>query len=203
MDILLIGIAGGSGSGKSHLTAKLRERFGEHITVVTYDDYYKAHDELSYEERAALNYDSPDAFDTARMIADLKELKAGRAVTAPVYDYTIHNRSKETRIVRPTRVIIVEGIHVLVNRELCDLFDLRIFVDVDADVRIIRRIRRDMTKRARTLDSIIDQYLATVKPMHDLYVEPSKKNADIIVPFESENPTAVDLISRKIKEYLG
>ena len=202
MDILLIGVAGGSASGKSHLTKKLRERFGEHITVILQDDYYKAHDNLTYEERAALNYDAPDAFDNDRMIRDLTALKEGREITAPVYDYTIHNRSKEERHISPTRVIIVEGILVFADPALCELFDLKLFVDVDADVRIIRRIRRDMIKRARTLDSIIEQYLATVKPMHDLYVEPSKKNADIIIPFENENPPAVELIIQKIRDHI-
>ena len=202
MNVLLIGIAGGSGSGKSTLTNNIKASFGDDVTVILQDDYYKAHDELTYDERVKLNYDSPDAYDTDLLIRDLTLLKSGREAVAPVYDYAVYNRTDRTRTIRPTKVIVVEGILVLSNRELCDLFDIKVFVDADADVRIIRRIRRDMVKRARTFDSIVTQYLATVKPMHELYVEPSKHNADFIVLRGGDNAVALDLIYHKIKDHI-
>jgi uridine kinase len=202
MKVLLIGIAGGSGSGKSTLTANIKAAFGGDVTVIQHDFYYKAHDELTYDERVKLNYDAPDAYDTDLMIRDLKLLKSGREAVIPVYDFAVYNRTDRTRTIAPTRVVLVEGILVLDNRELCDLFDIKVFVDADADVRIIRRIRRDMVERARSFDSIVTQYLGTVKPMHELYVEPSKKNADIIVLRGGDNTVALDLIERKIRDHI-
>ena len=202
MNVLLIGIAGGTGSGKSTLTENIKAEFGDDVTVILHDDYYKRHDELTYEQRVKLNYDSPDAYDTDLMAHDLSLLKSGNPAVIPVYDYTIYNRTDRTVTVPPTKVILVEGILVLHNQELRDLFDIKVYVDADADVRIIRRIRRDMVERARSYDSIVTQYLETVKPMHELYVEPSKKSADFIVLRGGENTVALDLICRKIRDHI-
>lgn len=174
-DYLVIGIAGGSGSGKTTLTNQIAAQFLEQVTVIKHDNYYKAHDDMDYDERSRLNYDHPNAFDTELMIEHLKALKQGKSVECPIYDYTIHNRSKDTITIAPNKVIIVEGILIFENKDLCDLMDIRIFVDTDADLRIIRRIQRDVMERARSLESVINQYLETVKPMHEQYVEPSKK----------------------------
>ena len=176
MNTIIIGIAGGTGSGKTTLTERLRDHFGiDEVSVINHDSYYKRHDELPYEERCKLNYDHPDSFDTPLMVAHLRELRAGHPVQVPVYDYTIHNRSNETVLVRPAPVIIVEGILIFDSPELCDLMDMKVFVDTDADVRILRRIVRDVKERGRTLDSVVTQYLTTVKPMHEQFVEPSKR----------------------------
>ena len=191
MNNLIIGIAGGSGSGKTTLALRLKERFGEdEVRLISHDSYYKRHDELPYEERCKLNYDHPDSFDTPLMVAHLRELRAGHPVQVPVYDYTIHNRSDKTVTVQPAPVIIVEGILIFDSPELCDLMDMKVFVDTDADERILRRLVRDVKERGRSLDSVINQYLTTVKPMHEAFVEPSKRNADIIVPNGGENTTA-------------
>lgn len=170
MDTMIIGIAGGTGSGKTTLTQHLKDHFGENVSVVYHDNYYKAHPNMPYEERCKLNYDHPDAFDTDLMVEDLKTLCAGQTIHCPVYDYTIHNRSKDTVEVRPTKVVIVEGILIFHPKELRDLMDIKIFVDTDADVRILRRILRDVKERGRSLDSVISQYLNTVKPMHQQFV---------------------------------
>lgn len=200
--ILIIGIAGGSGSGKTTLTNRIIEQFQEQVTVIKHDNYYKAHDDLDYESRTRLNYDHPYAFDTDLMIRHLKELKVGRPIECPVYDYTVHNRSKNTLTIVPERVIIVEGILIFENKELCDLMDIRIFVDTDSDLRIIRRIQRDVLERARSLESVIDQYMNTVKPMHEQFVEPSKKNANIIVPEGGYNKVAMEMIRNHIRSFL-
>ena len=202
MDVLVIGVAGGSGSGKSRLTTNIKERFGRDVTVLMHDSFYKAHDELSYEERVKLNYDSPDAYDTDLMIRDLSLLKKGEPAVIPVYDFAIYNRLPQTTTLYPTKVIIVEGILVLDDEKLRELFDIKVFVDADADVRIIRRIKRDMVKRGRTFESIVTQYLSQVKPMHELYVEPSKKNADIIVLRGGKNQVALDLLYHKIRSHI-
>lgn len=202
MDILVIGIAGGSASGKTTVTKKIKEKFQDNVTVLYHDNYYKAHDDMSYEERTQLNYDHPNAFDTDLMIEDLAKLKSGQSVDCPVYDYTEHNRSNETTKLLPQKIIIVEGILIFESKELCKLCDIRIFVDTDADTRLIRRIRRDVKKRGRTLDSVIDQYNDTVKPMHEQFVDPSKKNAHIIVPEGGKNTVALDIIFSAIKEHL-
>lgn len=202
-DVLVIGIAGGSGSGKTTLTNQIAAQFSEQVTIIKHDDYYKAHDDMDYEERSRLNYDHPNAFDTDLMIEHLKRLKEGKEAECPVYDYTIHNRSKNTVIVKPGRVIIVEGILIFENRELCDLMDIRIFVDTDDDLRIIRRIQRDVLERARSLESVISQYLNTVKPMHEQFVEPSKKNANIIVPEGGYNKVAMEMIRNRISSHLN
>ena len=200
---LVIGIAGGSGSGKTTLTNQIVSRFSDEVTVVTHDNYYKAHDEMTYDERSRLNYDHPNAFDTELMIEHLKLLKEGKPVECPIYDYTIHNRSKNTLTIAPAKVIIVEGILIFENEELCEQMDIRIFVDTDDDLRIIRRIRRDVMERARSLDSVINQYLDTVKPMHEQFVEPSKKNASIIVPEGGRNEVALNMILNQVRTHLA
>ena len=201
-DVLMIGIAGGSGSGKTTLVKGLVNCFGETITVLSHDNYYKAHDDLTYDERARLNYDHPDAFDTDLMIEHLKLLKEGRPIHCPVYDYTVHNRSREVLLVEPKPVIVVEGILIFENKALCDEMDIRIFVDADADVRLCRRIKRDVKKRGRTLESVIEQYLTTVKPMHEQFVEPSKKNANLVVPEGGKNLVAQEMILERIRKHI-
>ena len=201
-DYLVIGIAGGSGSGKTTLTNQIAAQFLEQVTVIKHDNYYKAHDDMDYDERSRLNYDHPNAFDTELMIEHLKALKQGKSVECPIYDYTIHNRSKDTITIAPNKVIIVEGILIFENKDLCDLMDIRIFVDTDADLRIIRRIQRDVMERARSLESVINQYLETIKPMHEQYVEPSKKNANVIVPEGGYNQAAMEMIRNHIKNHL-
>ena len=200
--VMTIGIAGGTGSGKTTLTKRIVSQFGGNISVVYHDNYYKAHDELPYEERALLNYDHPDAFDTELLIKHRKMLKEGKEVESPVYDYTIHNRSDQTVIIKPTKVIVAEGILLFQNPELCDLLDIKIFVDTDADVRILRRIMRDVKQRERSLESVVNQYLKTVKPMHEQFVEPSKRNADIIVLDGGYNLVALDMIMQRIKSHV-
>ncbi len=201
-DYLVIGIAGGSGSGKTTLTNQIAAQFLEQVTVIKHNNYYKAHDDMDYDERSRLNYDHPNAFDTELMIEHLKALKKGESIECPIYDYTIHNRSKDTITIVPNKVIIVEGILIFENKDLCDLMDIRIFVDTDADLRIIRRIQRDVMERARSLESVINQYLETVKPMHEQYVEPSKKNANVIVPEGGYNQAAMEMIRNHIKNHL-
>ena len=202
MDVMVIGIAGGTGSGKTTLTNRLKEHFGDDVSVIYHDNYYKRHDEMPYEERCLLNYDHPDAFDTDLMIEHLLALKAGKAIHCPVYDYTIHNRSAETIEVRSAKVIIVEGILIFQNCELRSLMDIKIFVDTDADVRILRRIMRDVKKRGRSLDSGVEQYLTTVKPMHEQFVEPSKRAADIIVLEGGRNLVALDMIIQRVTSHI-
>ncbi len=201
-DVMIVGIAGGTGSGKTTITDTLVERFGGHVSVVHHDNYYKAHHDMPYEERCLLNYDHPDAFDTDRMVEDLRRLKAGERVACPVYDYTIHDRSNEMITIEPTPVIIVEGILIYADPRLCDQMDIKIFVDTDADVRILRRIRRDVQDRGRSLDSVITQYLSTVKPMHEQFVEPSKRRADVIIPEGGMNLVALEMVVQRVKAHL-
>ena len=199
---LVIGIAGGSGSGKTTLLKNIIQTFGPAITVISHDNYYKRHDELTYEERCKLNYDEPDALETDLMVAQLQLLREGKEILCPVYDFTVHNRSDETVCVKPERVIIVEGILIFENKALRDLMDIKIYVDADADIRICRRIKRDVNKRGRSLESVIIQYQETVKPMHEKYVEPSKKYADIVVPEGGKNLVALAMIQGYISRYL-
>ncbi len=202
MKPLIIGIAGGTGSGKTTLVERLREQFGDDISVLAHDSYYKAHHDLPMEERRLLNYDHPSSFDTDRMIADLEQLRAGRAIERPVYDYTIHDRTEETVTVQPNKVILVDGILVFEDPGLRDLMDIKIFVDTDADVRILRRILRDVKERGRSLDSVVEQYLSTVKPMHEQFIEPSKRYADIIVPEGGKNLVAIMMIVQRIAYHI-
>ena len=201
-DILVIGIAGGTGSGKTTLMNNLIEKFSEDVTVLSHDNYYKRHDDLTYEQRCQLNYDEPAALETDLMARHLDKLRHGEAIDCPVYDFTQHNRSNETIRIVPKKVIIVEGILIFENKELRDLMDVRIFVDTDADVRLCRRILRDVSKRGRSLESVLNQYQNTVKPMHEMYVEPSKKFANIIVPEGGENYVALDMIMGRIQRHL-
>lgn len=204
MKTIIIGIAGGTGSGKTTLTRKLYEQFGEsEVSVINHDSYYKRHDELPYEERSRLNYDHPDSFDTALLVYHLQQLKAGHSVEVPVYDYTIHNRSDQTLTVQPAPVVIVEGILIFASPELCSLMDMKVFVDTDADVRILRRIVRDVKERGRTLDSVVNQYLTTVKPMHEQFVEPSKRKADLIIPEGGQNLVALDMLIKWVSNHLN
>ena len=201
--ILVIGIAGGTGSGKTTLLKRLVEHFGGRVSVLSHDNYYKCRDDLSFEERCKLNYDEPDAMDTSLMVYHLEQLRRGEAVECPVYDFAAHNRSKETICLKPRPVIIVEGILIFENKPLRELMDIRIFVDTDADIRLCRRIKRDVNKRGRSLESVLEQYQTTVKPMHEKYVEPSKKYADVVVPIGGKNPVALDMIIGHIQRHLG
>lgn len=203
MNNLIIGIAGGSGSGKTTLALRLKERFGEdEVRLISHDSYYKRHDELPFEERCKLNYDHPDAFDNDLLLAHLKQLRAGHSVQCPVYDYRAHNRSDRTVRIDPAPVVIVEGILLFAVPELCEQLDIKVFVDTDADVRILRRILRDVKRRGRTLDSVINQYLTTVKPMHEQFVEPTRKFADIIVLEGGHNLVALDMIMQRIATHI-
>ena len=201
-NILVIGIAGGTGSGKTTLMKNIIEKFADEVTVISHDNYYKRHDEMTYEERCKLNYDEPAALETDLMVRQLDALRRGEEILCPVYDFTVHNRSDETILIKPERVIIVEGILIFENKELRDLMDIKIFVDADADIRICRRIKRDVNKRGRSLESVITQYQETVKPMHEKYVEPSKKYADIVVPEGGKNLVALAMIQGYISRYL-
>lgn len=201
--ICVVGIAGGSASGKTTIVNKIKEYFGEDIAVISHDSYYKAHDELPYEERCRLNYDHPEAFDTGRMVEDVKKLKEGFGVDVPVYDFSIHNRVNMTLRLEPKSVVIVEGILILESRELRELMDIRVFVDTDADERLMRRLKRDMVERARSVESVLNQYAQTVKPMHEQFVEPSKKYADIIIPRGGENSTGIYILQEHLKLWIG
>ncbi len=201
-NILVIGIAGGTGSGKTTLMKNLIAEFADNVTVLSHDNYYKRHDELTYEERCQLNYDEPAALETDLMAYHLDLLRQGQAIDCPVYDFTVHNRSDETVRIVPKNVIIVEGILIFENEALRDLMDIRIFVDTDADVRLCRRIKRDVNKRGRSLESVLTQYQQTVKPMHERYVEPSKKFAHMVVPEGGKNWVALDLIRGRIQRHL-
>lgn len=203
MGTILIGIAGGSGSGKTTLANNLVNYFGENeVSILRHDNYYKRHDEMSYEERSRLNYDHPDAFDTELLCAHIRQLKAGYRIEMPVYDYSVHNRSDKTTPVLPNPVIILEGILIFAEPELVDLMDFRIFVDTDADERILRRIKRDVNERGRSLESVMRQYRETVKPMHDQFVEPSKRKANIIIPEGGRNQAAMQMVLDFIKNRL-
>ena len=201
-DILIIGIAGGTGSGKTTLMKNLVKEFGDQVAVISHDNYYKRHDELTYEERCLINYDEPAAFENELMTRHLDCLRRGEAVDCPVYDYTVHNRSDETVRIEPKPVIIVEGILIFADEALRELMDIRIFVDTDADIRLCRRVKRDVNKRGRTLESVLTQYQQTVKPMHDKYVEPSKKYANLVVPEGGKNYVALDMIAQRIQRHL-
>lgn len=201
MKTLLIGIAGGTGSGKSTFTDRIKDAFPDDVAVLYLDNYYKAHDELVFEERKKLNYDHPDAFDTELIASDLKKLKEGKSVISPTYDYANHNRAKETLIIEPKPVVLTEGILTLYDEELRNLFDIKIFVDAYADERILRRVLRDTKERGRDIENIIDQYLTTVKPMHYRYVEPTRMYADIVLN-SGMNDVAFDLVKQKIKSLL-
>ena len=202
--MFVIGIAGGTGSGKTTFTNALTEAYKDDITVIHHDNYYKMQDHLTLKERAKVNYDHPDAYDTALMIEDIRKLKNGESVEAPIYDFTVHNRKKEeTLLLEPKKILIIEGILIFENRELCDLMDLKIFIDTDADVRLGRRMLRDINERGRNVESVLNQYEATVKPMYDKYVDPSRKNADIVVMEGGKNKAALEVFLTYINHYLA
>lgn len=201
-NIIVIGIAGGSGSGKTTLMKNLIARFGDDVTVLSHDNYYRPYDELTIEERRKVNYDHPDAFDTEMMFEHLRALKAGEPIDCPIYDYATYSRCKETNRVEPRKVILVEGILIFENKALCSQMDIKIFVDTDADVRLIRRIKRDVAKRGRSLESVLNQYLSSVKPMHEQFVEPSKKNADLVVLEGGKNLVALEMIIDRIQRHI-
>jgi len=199
--MLIIGIAGGTASGKSTIISLLKKKFSESITVLSHDNYYKLQENTTYEERAKVNYDSPDAFETELMASHISLLRQGLSIDCPVYDYSDHNRSSETIKIHPSPVLIIDGILILAEPKLRELMDIKIFVDTDADIRILRRINRDMTERGRTLESIMTQYLSTVKPMHEMYVEPSKKYADIIIPEGGHNLVAMEMLTTRVETF--
>ena len=201
MEPIIIGIAGGTGSGKSTFTNKIKEAFADDTTVIYYDNYYKAQDELPFEERKLQNYDHPDAFETDLLLEHLQKLKNGESVECPIYDYTIHNRSKEVTVIKPSPVIIIEGILVLQDERLRNQMDIKVYVDADADERILRRVIRDVEERGRDLQGIVDQYLTTVKPMHYVYVEPTKAMADVVIN-SGMNDVAFDVVSAKIRSVI-
>ncbi len=201
-NILVIGIAGGTGSGKTTLMKNIIDTFGDVVTVLSHDNYYHRRDDMPYEERCKLNYDEPAALETDLMAKQLDALRHGQAIDCPVYDFSAHNRSNETLRIEPRQVIIVEGILIFENETLRDLMDIRIFVDTDADVRLCRRIKRDVRDRGRTLESVIAQYQTTVKPMHEKYVEPSKRFAHVVVPEGGKNYVALDMIMGRIRRHL-
>ena len=202
-DVVVIGVAGGTGSGKSTLVKRLQEAFrNDDVATICHDFYYKAHSELTYEERTKLNYDHPEAFDTWLMVEHIKALKEGKAVDCPTYSFVEHNRSEQTLRVEPSKVIIVDGILIFENEELRNILDIKVFVDTDADVRLARRILRDVRERGRSMESVITQYTTTVKPMHEQFVEPSKRHADIIIPEGGFNSVAVSMLISNIRSIL-
>lgn len=203
MKPIVIGIAGGSGSGKTTLAQNIKDEFKDDIVMLSHDFYYKSHNELPLEERKKLNYDHPNAFDTDMLIEHIQKLKNGEAIEHPVYSFIEHNRENRTVHLDPKKIILVEGILIFENKELLKEMNIKIFVDTDADIRFIRRLTRDVSERGRTLDSVITQYINTVKPMHEQFVEYSKKNADIIVPEGGQNIVALNMIKHQIKNVLN
>ena len=202
-DVITIGIAGGTGSGKTTITRRILDEFGGDVSVLYHDNYYKRHDNIPFAERKKLNYDHPNAFDTPLLVQHLDALRAGQPVACPTYDYTVHNRAAETITVVPAKVVVVEGILIFAEPELRERLDIKIFVDTDADVRILRRIVRDVKERGRTLDSVVNQYLTTVKPMHEQFVEPSKRRADVIIPEGGQNTVALEMLIERVRKHLN
>ena len=204
MKVTVIGVAGGTGSGKSTLVKRLQEAFkNDDVATLCHDYYYKAHPELTYDERTKLNYDHPAAFDTDMLVEHIRKLKSNVPIEHPVYSFVEHNRTEDMVLVKPSRVIIVDGILIFEHKELRDLMDIKVFVDTDADVRLARRILRDVCERGRTMQSVIDQYTTTVKPMHEEFVEPSKKYADVIIPEGGFNSVAVGMLIENIRSLIN
>ncbi len=200
MRSIIIGVAGGTGSGKTTVANQILERVeADKIAYIPHDAYYKDLGHLTHEERQAVNFDHPNSLDTSLLIEHLKELKAGHAVEIPVYDFTRHTRTKQTQHVEPAPIIMVEGILIFAERELCKLLEVKLFVDTDADIRLIRRLQRDVEERGRTVQSVIEQYLRTVRPMHLEFVEPSKRYADVIIPEGGFNLVAVEMVAARIR----
>jgi uridine kinase len=201
---ILIGVAGGTGSGKTTVAQQILDRVGrEPVVHIQHDQYYRDQSHLPFGERAHINFDHPDSLDTRLLISHLRKLREACAVEVPQYDFTQHIRKKETRRLEPRPIVLVEGILIFADPELCKMFDIRIFVDTDADIRFIRRLKRDITERGRTMESVMDQYLDTVRPMHLEFVEPSKRYADVIVPEGGFNTIAIDMIVARVNAALG
>lgn len=201
MDCIMIGIAGGTGSGKSTFTNRLKDYFGDDVTVIYHDNYYRQLDDMTYEERTKVNYDHPSALETELLVEHLKKLKEGESIECPIYDFTQHNRSNKSYTIHPSKIFLIEGILIFSDEQLRDLFDIKIFVEADADERILRRVVRDVKERGRDIDNIMEQYLTTVKPMHYLYVEPTKTTADIIIN-SGMNDVAFDIMRTTIEKLL-
>lgn len=204
MQTLVIGVAGGSASGKTTVVEKILKEYSKsQVRVLRHDDYYKDQSDLTMEERMKTNYDHPFAFDNELYAKHLTKLIKGEAIKKPIYDFTMHTRSDETETIKPAQIIICEGILVLEDEALRSLMDIKIFVDTDDDIRFIRRMQRDIVERGRTIDSVVNQYLNTVKPMHYAFVKPTKRYADIILPNDKENEVGIDLINSKIKSIIS
>lgn len=201
--VIIVGVAGGSASGKSTVVREISKRFGNQVEVINHDDYYNDQAEMPMEERYLQNYDHPNAYETNRLIRDIRKLKAGESVERPQYDYTRYTRAADTALTQPKKVIILEGILVLENKELRNLMDIKIYVDTDSDERLMRRLSRDIVERGRTVDSVLAQYRKTVKPMHEQYVEPSKKYADIILPRGGENKIGLEIILKHLESCIS
>lgn len=201
-DIKIVAIAGGSASGKSSIVREIANYFKDDLTVIGHDNYYKAHDDISFEQRAKLNYDYPGAFDNDLFYKDLLKLREGKTIAMPTYDYNIHTRSKKTIEIKPTKIILIEGILVLYDERIRSITDTKVFVDADSDVRLQRRILRDTKERGRSLESVLTQYIGQVKPMHETYIEPSKKYADIIIPRGAKNLKGIQILKRHIKHLI-
>ena len=201
-DIKIIAVAGGSASGKSSIVKKIDETFEDDLIVIGHDNYYKAHDDISFDQRSKLNYDYPGAFDNELFYADLLKLQQGKSIDMPRYDYTIHTRSKETTRISPSKIILIEGILVLEDKKIRDITDTKVFIDADSDVRLQRRILRDTKERGRSLESVLEQYIKQVKPMHEKYVEPTKKYADIIIPRGAKNSKGLEILIKHIADMI-
>ena len=198
MNCIIIGIAGGTGSGKSTFTNRLRDEFKDDVAVIYHDNYYRRQDDVSFEDRKKVNYDHPDSLETQLLLEHLYKLKDGQAIDCPVYAYSLHNRSDQTIHIEPRKIILAEGILILADKRIRDLLDIKIYVDADADERILRRVVRDIKERGRDIDNIVEQYLTTVKPMHYLYVEPTRAMADIVIN-SGMNNVAFDIVRSKIR----
>lgn len=201
--MLVIGIAGGTGSGKTTVARSIMNKLGgANVALISQDNYYRHYSDLTFAERERMNYDHPNAFENCLLLQHLGELRNGHAVDIPVYDFTEHNRSGQTLRIEAKPIVLIEGIHVLTDEELRGALDIKVFVDTDPDVRILRRLSRDINERGRTLQSVFDQYLTTVKPIHDAFIEPSKKYADIIIPEGGENEIGIHMLTTLTERYM-
>lgn len=201
-EVKIIAVAGGSASGKSSIVKHIDEYFKDDLIVIGHDNYYKAHDDISFDQRAKLNYDYPGAFDNDLFYEDLKKLQKGNSIEMPTYDYTVHTRSNETVTINPTKIILIEGILVLEDKRIREITDTKVFIDADSDVRLQRRILRDTKERGRSLDSVLEQFIKQVKPMHEKYVEPTKKYADMIIPRGAKNTKGIEILKRHITDMI-